>query len=41
MGAYLGRPNMVAVTGALKEGERIVVRGGDRLEDGQKVTEQG
>jgi RND family efflux transporter MFP subunit len=36
-----GRGNMVAVTGALKEGERIVVRGGDRLEDGQKVTEQG
>ena len=36
-----GRGNMVAVSGAIKEGERIVVRGGDRLEDGQKVTEQG
>lgn len=36
-----GKGNRVAVSGALKEGERIVVRGADRLEDGQKVRKQG
>ena len=35
-----GRGNRVAVTGALKEGEQVVVRGADRLEDGQKVRKQ-
>ena len=36
-----GSGNRVAVDGALKAGERIVVRGADRLEDGQKVRTQG
>jgi RND family efflux transporter MFP subunit len=36
-----GSGNRVAVNGALKVGERIVVRGADRLEDGQKVRTQG
>jgi RND family efflux transporter MFP subunit len=36
-----GKGNRVAVSGALKEGERIVVRGADRLQDGQKVRKQG
>lgn len=36
-----GSGNLVGVSGALQEGERIVVRGGDRLQHGQKVVEQG
>lgn len=36
-----GKGSRVAVNGALKEGERIVVRGADRLEDGQKVRKPG
>jgi RND family efflux transporter MFP subunit len=36
-----GSGNQVAVSGELKAGERIVVRGADRLDDGQKVREQG
>ncbi|PLW81378.1 hypothetical protein CWI75_16235 [Kineobactrum sediminis] len=34
-----GQAHLVTVSGELEEGERIVVRGGDRLEDGEKVTE--
>jgi multidrug efflux pump subunit AcrA (membrane-fusion protein) len=29
--------NMVEVTGMLKEGERVIIRGAERLESGQKV----
>jgi RND family efflux transporter MFP subunit len=36
-----GKGSRVAVNGALKEGELIVVRGADRLEDGQKVRKPG
>lgn len=35
-----GQSHLVAVSGELEEGQRIVVRGGDRLRDGQQVTEQ-
>tara|TARA_R110002110_G_scaffold415693_1_gene653813 strand:- start:14372 stop:15445 length:1074 start_codon:yes stop_codon:yes gene_type:complete len=36
-----GQAHLVAVSGELEEGQRIVVRGGDRLREGQQVTEQG
>ncbi|MFU8764022.1 MAG: efflux RND transporter periplasmic adaptor subunit [Haliea sp.] len=36
-----GQAHLVAVSGELEEGQRIVVRGGDRLREGQKVSEQG
>jgi RND family efflux transporter MFP subunit len=36
-----GKGSNVAVTGALKAGEQVVVRGADRLKDGQKVRKAG
>lgn len=36
-----GQAHLVAVSGELEEGQRIVVRGGDRLRDGQQVIEPG
>jgi len=36
-----GKGAQVAVNGELKAGEQVVVRGADRLEDGQKVRRRG
>ncbi len=33
--------DLIEVTGAIKAGERVVIRGGERLRDGQKVLVQG